>query len=191
MGTGHDYGRFLFDVIDGDGRTAYQKAFPDHWSADVVYLFDNPLRRENTRKAVAAQLAELAASGRFHLFMPEEAIAHFLDSIAQSQRGTAVTSRSSDRPRTPSAISRARKLLATPAPSITVELDELRHFFNYDVDLEKAFKAIQRKVHAGEPITEVPRLPADYERVREFKRQLRARIVALMGQLAGADKDAG
>ncbi len=30
MGTLHDYGRFLFEVIDGEGRAAYQKAFLDH-----------------------------------------------------------------------------------------------------------------------------------------------------------------
>ena len=179
MGTLHDYGRFLFDIIDGEGgRTAYQKAFPDHWSADVVYVFDNALRRENTRKAFIAQLPELAASGRVHLFMPDEAIAHFLDSIERSQRGTASTHRSSQR--MPSAISRARRLVATPEPSITLPLHELRRFFNYDLDLEKAFKAIQKKIEAGEPITEVPQFPADYERVREFKRGLRARIVALM-----------
>ncbi len=82
--------------------------------------------------------------------MPDEAIAHFLDSIAWSKRGAASTSRSSDRPRTPSAIARARRLLATPAPTIAVELDELRRFFNYDLELERAFKAIQRKVQAGE-----------------------------------------
>lgn len=166
-------------------------AFPDHWSAEVVYVFENALRRENTKKVFAAQLPELAASGRFHLLMPNEAIAHFLDSIALSQRGVASTSRSSDRPRTPSAIARARKLLATPAPTIAVELDELRRFFNYDVDLEKAFKAIQRKVQAGEPITDVPQIPADYERVREFKRHLRARIVALMEDSSQGDKDVG
>ncbi|HEX9402584.1 MAG TPA: hypothetical protein VF912_20985 [Anaeromyxobacter sp.] len=180
MGTLQDYGRFIFDVIDGDGRTAYQKAFSDHWSADVVYVFENALRRENTRKAFAAQLPDLAASGRFHMFIPDEAIAHFVDSIARSRRMAASTSRSSDRPRTPSAIARARKAPATPEPSITVGLEELRSFFNFDIELEKAFKGIQRKVQAGEPITEVPQLPADYERVREFKRQLRARIVALM-----------
>jgi hypothetical protein len=191
MGTLHDYGRFIFDVIDGEGRTAYQKAFPDHWSADVVYVFDNALRRENTKKVFVAHLPELAASGRVHLFMPDEAVAHLLDAIARSQRGAVSTSRSSDRARTPSAIARARKLLATPAPSITVELDELRHFFNYDLELERAFKAIQRKVQAGEPITEVPQLPAEYEQVREFKRELRARIVALMTKAATADRDAG
>jgi hypothetical protein len=189
MGTLHDYGSFLFDVVDGDGRTAYQKTFPDHWSAEVVYIFDNALRRENTKKVFVAQLPELSASGRVHLFMPEEAIAHFLDSIARSQRGAASTSRSSDRPRTPSAIARARKLLATPAPSITVELDELRHFFNYDLELEKAFKSIPRKVQAGEPITEVPELPADYDRVREFKRRLRTRIVALMEEGSRSGKE--
>lgn len=121
----------------------------------------------------------------------ECAIAHFLDSIARSQRGTTAASRSSDRPRTPSAIARARKPLATPASSITVELDELRRFFNYDLDLEKAFKAIQRKVQAGEPITEVPQLPAEYERVREFKRQARARIVSLMEHASRIEKDVG
>jgi hypothetical protein len=124
--------------------------------------------------------------------MPDEAIAHFLDLIARSQRGAAATTRSSDRPRTPSAIARAREVLASPRPSITVEVDKLRHFFNYDVDLEKAFKAVQRKVQAGEPITEVPQLPADYERVREIKRELRARIVALMTEAAGAhNKETG
>ena len=164
-------------------------AFPDHWSAEVVYVFENALRRENTKKVFAAQLPELAASGRFHLLMPNEAIAHFLDSIALSQRGVASTSRSSDRPRTPSAIARARKLLATPAPTIAVELDELRRFFNYDLELEKAFKTIQKKVQAGEPITEVPELPADYERVREFKRTLRARIVALMDEGSRSGKE--
>ncbi len=138
-----------------------------------------------------AQLPEFAASGRVHLFMPDEAITHFLDSITRSQRGAASTRRSSDRPRTPSAIARSRKLLATPARMIAVELDELRHFFNYDLELEKAFKAIQRKVQAGESITEVPELPADYDRVREFKRQLRSRIVALMEEASRGDKEIG
>jgi len=156
-----------------------------------VYVFDNALRRENTKKVFVAQLPELAASGRVRLFTPDEAIAHFLDSIARSQRHVASPSRSSDRPRTPSAISRARKLLAAPTPTIAVELHELRRFFNYDLDLEKAFKAIQRKVQAGEPITEVPQLPADYERVREFKRDLRARIVRVMEHVSGAGKDVG
>ncbi len=137
---------------------------------------------------LVAQLPALAASGWVHLFMPDEAIAHFLDAVARSRRGDASASRSSDRPRTPSAIARPGKLVATPASSITVELDELRHFFNYDLELEKAFKAIQRKVQAGEPINEVPQLPADYERVREFKRELRARIVAVMKEVPRADK---
>jgi hypothetical protein len=191
MGTLQDYGRFLFDVVDGDGRAAYHKSFPDHWSADVVYVFDNALRRENTRKVFAGQLPELAASGRFHLFMPEEAIAYFLEAIARSKRTTASERRSSDRARTPSAISRARRLVATPEPSITVPLRELRRFFNYDLDLENAFKAIQKKVAAGEPITAVPQLPEDYERVREFKRELRARIVKLMEHPAKGATDAG
>ncbi|GEJ59259.1 hypothetical protein AMYX_40000 [Anaeromyxobacter diazotrophicus] len=117
-------------------------------------------------------------------------MAHFLDAIARSKRATASERRTSDRPRTASAISRARKLLATPEPSITVPLHELRRFFNYDLDLEKAFKVLQKKVEAGERIAEVPQLPADYERVREFKRDLRARIVALMDHLAEGDTDA-
>ena len=50
---------------------------------------------------------------------------------------------------------------------------------------------VRQGITAGEPITEVPQLPADYERVREFKRLLRARIVDLMTEAAGAEKDAG
>lgn len=57
------------------------------------------------------------------------------------------------------------------------------------LELEKAFKAIQGKVEAGERITEVPQLPADYKRVREFKRQLRSRIVALMEEVSLGDKE--
>ncbi len=190
MSTLHDYGRFLFDVIDGEGRTAYQKAFPDHWSAEVVYVFDNALRRENTKKVFVAQLPELAASGRVHCSCPTR---RSRTSSTRSRGRSAGSSRRAARAtaRARPQRSRARKPLASPAPTITVELDELRRFFNYDLDLEKAFKAIQRKVQAGEPITEVPQLPMEYERVREFKRQLRARIVALMEHASRIEKDVG
>lgn len=61
--------------------------------------------------------------------------------------------------------------------------------FNYDPELDEAFKAIQRKVQAGEPIAVVPELPADHDPVRDLERRLRARIVAFVEQGSRSGKE--